>query len=130
MELDSKIKNSKIYGALGYMLIEKGDLDRALKYNLEALDYDDEDPVLLDNLAQTYYEMGDLEKAKEYFLKVEEINSEQVTMLYHLACIYEREGNIELALDKLSKALECRITPLSTISRQEIQDKFDELKTD
>lgn len=128
MELQLKFNTSRIYGSLGYMLIEKGDLERALEYNLEALDYDDEDPVILDNLAQTYYEMNEIEQAKELFLKVEEIKPDQVTTLYYLACIYEREGNRALALEKLSRALECDITPLSTISRQEIQGKFDELQ--
>ncbi|MFU0801186.1 MAG: hypothetical protein ACFWUE_11115 [Xylanivirga thermophila] len=66
-EVQRKYNNSRVYGTLGYLLIEKGDLDKALEYNLQALDYDDEDPVILDNLAQTYYFMGDIEKAKKYF---------------------------------------------------------------
>ena len=61
------------YGALGFLYIEAGDAEKALAYNLEALDYDDEDPVTLDNLAQTYYRLlGDKETAKKYFEKVKE----------------------------------------------------------
>lgn len=126
-EVQAKYNTSRIYGTLGYMLIEKGDLDKALSYNLEALDYDDEDPVILDNLAQTYYKLGMKDQAKEYFLKAEEIKPDQVDTLFYLGCIYKEEGNIRLAQEKLSKALECNITPMNTITRQQIQKKYDEV---
>ena len=128
MEVQAKYTTTRIYSTLGYMLIEKGDLDRALEYNLEALDYDDEDPAILDNLAQTYYEMGILNQAKKYFLKAEEIKPDQVSTLYYLACIYDKEGNKELAREKLLKALEKDITPLNVISKEDIQRKLDGLK--
>ena len=40
-----------------------------MEYNLEALDYDDDDPVVLDNLGQIYYKMGDIEKGQGIFRK-------------------------------------------------------------
>ena len=69
-ELDRKKKNGTIYGTLGFLLIEAGDAEAALRYNEEAVDYDDVDPVFLDNLGQTYYRLlGDKEKAKPFFDK-------------------------------------------------------------
>ena len=126
-EVQAKYNTSRIYGTLGYMLIEKGDLDKALEYNLEALDYDDEDPVILDNLAQTYYRLGMIDQAKEYFLKAEEIKPDQVDTLYYLGRIYKEEGNVELAKEKLSAALNCNVTPMNTITREDIQKAYDEL---
>ena len=37
------------YQSLGWLYVEAGDPEKALAYNQEALDYDDEDPVVLDN---------------------------------------------------------------------------------
>lgn len=126
-EVQTRYNTSKVYGTLGYMLIEKGDMDRALEYNLEALDYDDEDPVILDNLAQIYYRLDMMDQAKEYFFKAEEIKPDQADTLYYLGRIYSEEGNIDLAKEKLSAALECRITPMNTVTRQEIQELYDQL---
>lgn len=126
-ELHRKQRTARIYGALGYLLIEKGNLDEAFKYNLEAVKYDDEDPVILDNLAQTYYLMGKLKEAKRYFEKAESLKEDQVSTLYYLGCIYYQEGNLQAAKEKLEKALECNINPLSTVSREAIQQKLEEV---
>ena len=48
-------KNGTIYSIIGYLKIEKGDADDALAFNLEALEYDENDPVFHDNLGQTFY---------------------------------------------------------------------------
>lgn len=127
-EVYAKYRNSRLYETMGYILLEKGDLNKALEFNLEALDYDDENPIILDNLGQTYYRLGQKEKAKEYFEKAEELRDNQVDILYHLGCIYMEEGNKELAKEKLKKALECDITPLNSVSRAEIEAKLRELE--
>jgi tetratricopeptide (TPR) repeat protein len=128
-ELHRKSRNSRVYGALGYLLIEKGDLKAALDYNLEALDYDDEDPAILDNLGQTYYRMGNIDEAKKYFLKAESIKEDQVSTLYHLGCIYQQEGEYEKAREKFLKALEGNINPLTTVKREDIEKRLKELET-
>ena len=89
-EVYAKYRNSRLYETMGYILLEKGDLNKALEFNLEALDYDDENPIILDNLGQTYYRLGQKEKAKEYFEKAEELRDNQVDILYHLMHIYGR----------------------------------------
>lgn len=126
-EVYAKFRNGRLYETMGYILLENGDLDKALEFNLEALDYDDENPIILDNLGQTYYRLGQKEKAKEYFEKAEELRDNQVDILYHLGCVYMEEGKKELAKEKLKKALECDITPLNSVSRSEIETKLREL---
>lgn len=121
-EVHRKNRSGKVYGTLGYLLIHKGDLDRALEYNLEAFDYDDEDPVVLDNLGQIYYKMGDMDKAKEFFKKAEEEKDDQAVTLYHLGLIYAGEGDKKMAKEKLEKALTCNITPLSVVTVQDIEE--------
>lgn len=46
------------YATLGYLLVEAGDFEKALEFNRQAVDYDDEDPLALDNMGQTYYRLG------------------------------------------------------------------------
>lgn len=126
-EVHRKHRSGKVYGNLGYLLIQQGNLDKALKYNLEALDYDEEDPVILDNLGQIYYKMGDIIKAKEYFERAEEEKGDQTATLYYLGLIYAQEGDRETAKGKLQRALACDITPLSAVSRQAIEEALGDL---
>lgn len=116
------------YGALGFLYIEAGDAEKALAYNLEALDYDDEDPVTLDNLAQTYYRLlGDKETAKKYFEKALEIKDSQIDTLYFLAQYDLEAGNKQAAVEKLQKALEGRFSPLNYAKREMIEKQLAEL---
>ena len=47
------LKNGTMYSIIGYLKVEQGDAEAALAFNREALDYDDADPVFLDNMGQT-----------------------------------------------------------------------------
>ena len=117
------------YQSLGWLYVEAGDKDKALAYNLEALDYDDEDPVVLDNLGQTYYRLlGDKEKAKEYFDKAIAIKDSQIDTLYFLSRYDLEAGNKQAALEKLEKAMEGRFSPLNYASKDMVQKEIDQLK--
>jgi tetratricopeptide (TPR) repeat protein len=126
-DVHNRLKNSKTYGTLGYLLVDAGDYEKALQFNLEALDYDDTDSVVLDNIGQTYYRMGDTEKAFEYFKKAYEQNEEQAVTLYHLGVLHAQRDQVNEAKEMLEKALACNISALSTISREAIENKLKEL---
>jgi len=103
-----------IYGTLGYLYIENGDFEKAKAYNQEALDYDDQDSIALDNMGQTYYRLGnDKETAKKYFDQALKIKPGQIDTLYFLSQYDIESGNKEAALEKLEKALEGRFSPLN-----------------
>ncbi|MBR6185017.1 MAG: tetratricopeptide repeat protein [Clostridia bacterium] len=117
------------YQSLGFLYIEAGDKEKALSYNQEALDYDDEDPVVLDNLGQTYYRLlDDKETARQYFEKAHEIKDSQIDTLYFLAQYDLEEGKKQDALEKLEQAMEGRFSPLNFASREKVQQLIDELK--
>lgn len=104
------------------------DIDKALQYNLEALDYDDEDAVTLDNLGQLYYRViGDKEKAKEYFDKAHEIKPGQIDTLYFLAQYDLAEGKRADAIEKLQKTLDGRFSPLNFATKAGIEAQLKEL---
>ena len=115
-----------IYGSLGYMLIEKakqtGDFTEAVEFNAKALEYDDEDAVVLDNLGQLNLAMGDKAKAREYFLKAHEIKPRQVDTLYYLAVLASEEGDKAKAIEYLDAALDGNYSALCTTSRQQAVD--------
>lgn len=112
-----------IYETLGYLYVEAGDAEKALPFNLEAVEYDEEDPICLDNLAQTYYRVvGDKEKAKEYFLKAIEVKPGQIDTLYFLAQYDIEAGDKAAAKEKLEKALEGRFSPLNYVSREKVEE--------
>lgn len=118
-----------IYGALGFLYIQAGDAEKALSYNLEALEYDEEDPVTLDNLGQVYYRLlGDKEKAREYFEKAIAIKENQIDTLYFLSRYDIEEGKKEAALEKLELALEGRFSPLNYVTKKQIEDEVAALK--
>ncbi len=117
------------YGALGFIYIEAGEAEKALAYNLEALEYDDEDPVTLDNLGQTYYRLlDDKVKAKEYFDKAHEIKDTQIDTLYFLSLYDVEAGNKQAALEKLETALDGKFSPLNYATKERIQAQIDVLK--
>lgn len=120
---------SLTYQALGFLYIEAGDAEKALKYNLEALEYDDEDPITLDNLGQVYYRLlNDREKAKPYFVKAHEIKPQQIDTLYFLADYDKQEGRPGDAIEKLETALNGNFSPLNYVDRKMVEEALAKLK--
>lgn len=118
-----------IYEALGFIYIEVGDREKALSYNLEALEYDDESPVTLDNLGQVYYRlMDDKETARKYFERAIEQKDNQIDTLYFLALYDEEDGKRDAAVEKLEKALEGRFSPLNYATRERVEAELAKLK--
>lgn len=124
--------NGTVYGSLGYILVEKarqtGDYTEALALNMEALEYDDEDAVILDNLGQLYLSMGDKEKALEYFTKAHDIKPAQVDTLYYLAKLAIERGETDQAKEYLNSALTGNYSALCTTSREQAQELLASIK--
>ena len=104
-------------------------VEKALLFNKEAVEYDDEDPICLDNLAQVYYRcLGDKETAKTYFDKAIAIKPGQIDTLWFLSRYDLEAGNTAAAIEKLEKALEGRFSPLNFSSKQMIEEELKKLK--
>lgn len=119
----AKEPSGLIYETLGYLYIEAGDKEKALQFNQEAMEYDDEDPITLDNLGQTYYRlMDDKEKAKEYFLKALDIKPGQIDTLFFLAHYDLEAGDKDAAKTKLQTALQGRFSPLNFATKDKVNE--------
>jgi len=127
-----KGQNSLLYQTLGFILIDTGDYDRALTFNKQAVDYDEDDAICLDNLGQVYYRMqgGDKRKAKEYFDAAIKIKPGQIDTLYFLSLYDIEDGKTEDAVEKLETALEGRFSPLNFAGKDKITELLNSLKAD
>lgn len=102
---------------------------KTLKYNQEAVDYDDEDSICLDNLGQTWYRvMSDPEKAKEWFDKAHAVKPEQIDTLYFLSRYDLARGDRKAAAEKLETALKGRFSALNYCDREQIEQELRTLK--
>ena len=96
--------------------------EKAEAFLIEALDYDDEDSICLDNIGQWYYRVkGDREKAKPYFEKALENKENQIDTLYFLSRYDLEEGQTAKALERLKLALEGRFSPLNYVDKNGIE---------
>ena len=104
-------------------------MEKALAFNLEAVEYDEDDSVCLDNLAQVYYRVfGDKKQAKVWFDKAIAAKEGQIDTLWFLSRYDLDEGNTAAALEKLEKALEGRFSPLNYVTKEIIEKEIARLK--
>ena len=127
-EVTESYKTTTTYGSLGYLLILKGDLDRALEFNLEAYDYNDKNPIILDDLGQTYYLRGEQDKAVEIYEKLMPLSPSFPSAYYNYGLVLLKNGDYDKALENMEKALNFKFSPLSAIKKSEIEAKIEEIK--
>lgn len=128
--------NSAVYTTLGMFLVDEAretrDFEKALAFNMEALEYDDEDAATLDNLGQLYLAMetaeADRDKAKEYrdkarkyFEKAHEEKPRQITTIYYLARMYHEDGEDERAREVLKDVDTIYFSAICPVSRQDMR---------
>jgi len=123
-------KNTSIYGSLGYLYIVKGDLEKALKFNLEAYDYNNTNGVILDNLGQTYFLMGNFEKSDEFFKKLMSLNPKFPEAYYDYALLLEKMGDKDKSIEMLKNALLYKTNNLSVITTEEIEKKLQQIENE
>jgi len=121
-------RNGTLYSVLGYLKIEAGDSLEAVRFNEEALDYDDADPVFLDNMGQTYYRLvGDKKKAKEYFERAIAIKPDAIDTNYFLALYDLEEENLDSARERLKTGREGFFSPLNYATPELIDEQLSRL---
>ena len=104
-------------------------IEKAEQFIRKSLEYDDEDPVCLDNLGEFLYRVrGDKAAAKEWFDKAIEIKENQIDTLYFLSRYDLDAGNRKAAVEKLEKAAEGRFSPLNYCSKESVQQEIEKLK--
>ncbi len=104
-------------------------IEKAKKLIDEAIDYDDEDPVVLDNKGQFLYRvLGDKAGAKEWFEKAHEQKPGQIDSLWFLSRYDLENGDTAAAIEKLETALEGNFSPLNCADKAMIEAELARLK--
>lgn len=123
-EITVHYTNTTTYGSLGYCYLLKDSIRKAKNYNLEAYDYNSDDPVILDNMVQLYIKLTDYNEAKIYADKLIEKKPYFVEAYYDAAYVYMKLGDITRAKELLEDARCCRITFMSVVKEADL-DAFE-----
>lgn len=127
-EVIKEYRNTTVYGSLGYLLILKGDLQRALEFNREAMEYNGSNPVIMDNMGQTYLLLGEFDKAAEIYESLMEKKPSFPEAYYNFGLLLEKRGDAEKALEMFRKAFEYKLSFISTITSGDIEEKIRRLE--
>lgn len=104
-------------------------IDKAYQLVKASVDYDDEDPVCLDNMGQFVYRvLGDTAGAKIWFEKAHEEKPGQIDSLWFLSRYDLEAGDTAAAIEKLETALEGRFSPLNYADRPMIEKELARLR--
>lgn len=104
-------------------------IDKMFAFIQESVDYDDEDPVCLDNLGQAYYRVtGEKDKAKEWFEKAHAEKDSQIDTLWFLSRYDLEADDKAAAIAKLEKALDGRFSPLNFCTKDMVREEVERLK--
>ncbi|MBE5798088.1 MAG: hypothetical protein E7327_12055 [Clostridiales bacterium] len=102
---------------------------KAFKLLEDSIEYDDEDPVCLDNMAQYHYRvLGDKAAAKPWFDKAHEEKPTQIDSLWFLSRYDLDAGDKAAAIEKLETAVEGRFSPLNYADKAMIEAELKRLK--
>jgi len=123
-----RTKNGTLYSIIGYLKIEQGDLEEAVRFNKEAVEYDEEDAVFLDNLGQTYYRLlKDKESARPYFEKAIKLKPAAIDTNYFLAQYAIDEGDYGKAREYLETAKKGFFSPLNFATPDKIESLLEQI---
>ena len=104
-------------------------MEKARKLIEDAIEYDDEDPVCLDNKGQFLYRvMGDKVAAKEWFDKAHEEKPNQIDSLWFLSRYDLDNGDAAAAIEKLEVAMDGRFSPLNFVDKATVEAEIKRLK--
>jgi tetratricopeptide (TPR) repeat protein len=127
-EVYDSYKCTTVYESLGYLLLLKGDLEKALEFNLEAHDYNGDDNVIADNLGETYYYMGNYEKSLEVYERLIPKNPNFPEPYYHYGLLLAKKDKKDTAISMFEKALTFKQSFLSNLSHNKIELEISKIK--
>lgn len=119
-------KTTVIYQNLGIFYNLSNDKERALKFNLEAYDYNSDDDIICDNLADSYAACGEYEKAEELYKKMmeQETPPRFPEAYYGYGEVLIHLGKKEEGLELIREALTKPFSYLSIKTKDEIEELY------
>ncbi|MBE7011406.1 MAG: tetratricopeptide repeat protein [Ruminococcaceae bacterium] len=118
-------KTSVVYETLGLYYIIKKDKEKALKLCLEAYEYNSDDDVIVDNLAEAYALCGETEKATELYEELIDRDPAFPEPYYGYGLLLMENGQYEEGIEYIGESLEKNFSFLSTLSRERVEEIYD-----
>lgn len=123
-------RSTNIYQNLGIMYNLSGDYEKALDFNKEAYEYNGDDNIIVDNLADTYYLMQNYEEADKLYKDL--INREPEPRFpeayYGYGQNLIKQGNTKEGIEMIEKSLDKPFSFLSLRTKQQIEEMLDSYK--
>ena len=126
-DLHQNFRSIRVYQTLGYVYTALKLYDKAEPYNLEAVEFEPDDHVILDNAGQMYIEMGQWEKASEYIERAY-AKKHFSDVLYHMGLIAEHDDRLEDALDYYQEAMTKNMDALNDVTPEKLRERIDAIR--
>ncbi len=113
-------KNTTVYQDLGLLYVLDGDKEKALGFNLEAYDFNSDDMIIMDNLAEAYALCDMTEEAEKMYEKLLELEPHFPEAYYGYGMLLCKKGEKEKGIKYMEMALDKRFSYLSVMQRDEV----------
>lgn len=121
-------RSTVMYGTLGTYYLLNGQYVKALEFHKEALEYNDTDHSIRDNLALNYYLCGNISMADEIYESLMDEDPKFIEPYYNYGMVLEQMGEYEAAMANYKKALTITVKFLSTVTHEQVQAAIDKLE--
>lgn len=118
-------EDKAVYGTLGQLLLQNGQLQRAKELNERAAVFDKYDESIQDNLALTYRMTGDIDSSLNLYKELCGKRLGVPVPYYNYGETLYMVGRKEEAIEMMEKALSYPISALSVVSRADIRARID-----
>lgn len=121
-------RSTVMYGTLGTYYLLNGQYVKALEFHKEALEYNDTDHSIRDNLALNYYLCGNISMADEIYESLMDEDPKFIEPYYNYGMVLEQMGEYEAAMANYKKAMTITVKFLSTVTHEQVQAAIDKLE--
>ncbi len=123
-EVTQEYVTSMTYQSLGLLYILKRDKEKALSFCLEAFNYNPDDNVIMDNLAEAYALCGDKEKAMETYEALLKRNPHFPDAYYGYGILLMQSGRQQEGLEYIGQSLTKKFSFLSALPRERVESIY------
>ena len=122
-------KSSVLYGTLGYMYLIHGDIDKAYKFNREAVEYNDNDNIIADNWGNVLLLKGDIDEAYSVYEELMDKNPTFMEAYYNFGLVLDAKGEKEKAIEMMEKTLTMEEKYLSELTHEKVSETIENIKS-
>ncbi len=120
--------SSQTYSHLGFILLDSKKYDEAYLFNKEAMEYNDTDPSIIDNMAMSHFYKDENDKALSLYEKIMNKGTAFPVIHYNYALCLEKAERLEDAIDELNEALRYNFSHIASVSKESVEEKLASLE--